>query len=747
MRQLSMLVAVSLLACTPINVDRGYGFSCKRDSSSSSQCPGEFHCGLENKCIKNAPGPWQCESDVDCFGWRCGVANRCYDTSDAGSVGCRTDDDCNAEARWRCDPGGTCVDSTRDGPRPTTPLNDAFAVKTRQLWRGSPAFVEVTDVVTPGPGGSECPSRVFLVDDVDEECMITVPTPVPGCALIPSAQRLHLSEPVAVGLRGNDIVTLAPNGAISRHVWNGSVFSNQSVGFDATASQIRVDDFGWTVFGADSLTRIESNSVWSTSPDAGHIRDVVILSSPGHDDFRIGVLTEKFQTAPLGDGGTVGPFRIEKSDAESCGTFGLRTRRIAASQFQVIALGDTFTSSRVSRSVSTAYDAGCPGDWSPWALEQVETAYEPSRCETVYVESFGLGGSCLRDGGIVESWPLELGHPRIEGVTATARAQLTIGAFAGQFPTLHLRSASSGGPPISVLWDTAPDFVTNFSDTLAVWSNDGVDAGYSGTFGVVSRDGLISKAPNSFGHTFGIRGLPRLFGAYQNGAIALLDLEKYASVLLEQDDVIGDAILSAASKTSADGGTLILLGRGDVIANVTLNADQLVQNSPLRNGFAPAPRLKVRAIDLAEDLLGAAYAGGYAVAGGRVFRFVADNPVVWRSTELEVGDVEAIDVWHDGLRGRAGLRDGTVVALPSRTVIAPPTSGAARAFLQVCERLFVATEDGVDVLTVDADARSGRWVHVVERSGAARLHFTANVLTAFFDDGAFGELPIIDCTQ
>lgn len=173
---------------------------------------------------------------------------------------------------------------------------------------------------------------------------------------------------------------------------------------------------------------------------------------------------------------------------------------------------------------------------------------------------------------------------------------------------------------------------------------------------------------------------------------------------------------------------------------------------PGRSGvaFVASPQATVTAIALAPDSLGARYAG-YVVASGRLFRFRADNPVVWRTDELLVSDEEAVEVFFDGPRGRVALRDGSIVSLPGRVLVAPPTSARVLDFEQQCQHTFALTEAGLEHLSVTAGNPVGQWSLVLARTAGAMyrdeglLHAKSGGLLVFWFDGRITELKNLPC--
>ncbi len=109
---------------------------------------------------------------------------------------------------------------------------------------------------------------------------------------------------------------------------------------------------------------------------------------------------------------------------------------------------------------------------------------------------------------------------------------------------------------------------------------------------------------------------------------------------------------------------------------------------------------------------GAGHALGYVVASGRVFRFRADNPIVWRSDEVVLSPAEAVAVWADGPRVRAGFRDGTVYSLPSRAPVAPALTPGATALVDyaaVCGHAFALATTGLYRLVAATENQPGAW--------------------------------------
>lgn len=194
----------------------------------------------------------------------------------------------------------------------------------------------------------------------------------------------------------------------------------------------------------------------------------------------------------------------------------------------------------------------------------------------------------------------------------------------------------------------------------------------------------------------------------------------------------------SATASMADGGTLLVVGSDDALylADVTAVLPRGAPG-PSAAEWMAAPRLTVSAVPANKLTLtsltaippavqpdgGFAWAEGYACARGRVFRFRAANPVVVRTDEVVLGMAEVAEVWSDGRRGRAGLRDGTVYSLPSRLQIAPALTALASTvfdYQPVCGHTFALASTGLYELRASG-AVMGTWERVALPSAAGSL--------------------------
>jgi hypothetical protein len=183
--------------------------------------------------------------------------------------------------------------------------------------------------------------------------------------------------------------------------------------------------------------------------------------------------------------------------------------------------------------------------------------------------------------------------------------------------------------------------------------------------------------------------------------------------------------------------------------------------------LVPLPRVAITA--LAPLPPGDGYARGYLLAGGRVFRYGASSPLVWRADELLFPRGTPLAVWTEGERGRVGFRDGAVRSLPGRVDLAPAittatdTAGAGAGagvevvdYAQVCGHTFALAGAGLWRLVVEPGAQSGRWREVplgdALRAGlpadglaAGRLHAGTSALFLFDPHGRSFRLTDLEC--
>jgi hypothetical protein len=221
------------------------------------------------------------------------------------------------------------------------------------------------------------------------------------------------------------------------------------------------------------------------------------------------------------------------------------------------------------------------------------------------------------------------------------------------------------------------------------------------------------------------------------------------------------ALGPAAAVTTGDGGTQLVLGAADRLfwadASKTRDPSQYVNDvrtsSDFRFALTPQPGGSITSVaPMAVDAVnGPSFAEGFLISSGRVYRYTADNEVVWRAEEFTIGSAEAIAVWVDGRRGRVVFRDGTVYALPSRVRLSDALSAGASSVLSVesfCGQTFALTAAGLHRLVGDG-ARVATWerveLGVAADFSVGKLLAEENSLLVMLPDGKSRLLSGFDC--
>lgn len=741
--RLLLLVTLSFAACTRVDLDAGGPFLCDRDGGPT-QCPGAWHCGLEGRCLPNEPGAWRCASaddcfgwacgldsvcrprvpgpgpcrtHDDCFGWRCGVNGACYDVATARSVQCRDDDDCSTDAGWRCGPDARCLDVGREALRPAQLPNDVLAIdRSPALWTGAPHLVGGPQWVSLGPDCSGARMDLFMNDAV---WRVSVPdTQARQCRQGATSTKLSLPgrmTDVAHGwgqvlLRGEDgtLWSLAEDGGLSVAQVQAPVTSLRDgdgaiIGF----SDSRV--VRWSASGVHSAqipgvldvveARYPSGAIVATtrtglrwgSVETGLMEAAPncawsLLSRGGDDSFR--VLDQSGLRPQIRRLIRPGPAGLQAPPCmQSVGTAPwVEETPIGVSGFCV--------PSRWHRTLE--------GDFAPW-------------CGNALLEP---------DGGVMFLPNVLANNP---GATSLV--------FAGGWPALFSNERLY---PRSVFPITAPSSATTTGALVRAFEPQRARRSVGVT--VVAPTGNPFAEAVFYDHepTVAVHGRP---GWVMHGA-QLMRLPETGYPIFRDAMPLPAQGTAATARPTPDGGTQSLLALGDAV--------HLLDGQELRFGFVPLPRARVTSVRFAPDNLGARFAGGYVIASGRVFRFRADNPVVWRLDELIVSDEEAVKVFFDGDRGRVAARDGQVFSLPSRVAVAPP-SDRLLDVEQVCQHTFALTSSGLMHLSATAGHPLGLWAPVLpaprEAMGGSTglLHNGPNGLLVFWANGSVSELKGIDC--
>jgi len=126
---------------------------------------------------------------------------------------------------------------------------------------------------------------------------------------------------------------------------------------------------------------------------------------------------------------------------------------------------------------------------------------------------------------------------------------------------------------------------------------------------------------------------------------------------------------------------------------------------------------------------GANLVDGYLISGPSLARVRAESPARWLLEDVPFPlTLAPKEVWFDGTRGRVGLSNGSIVALPSRLPIAAPLPASAEDFERVCAQDFALTTTGLHRLTVRPPVVLGQWEAVPLPAGFAPAGFSGGRL-------------------
>ncbi|MGV3623191.1 MAG: hypothetical protein ACO1OB_20395, partial [Archangium sp.] len=569
MRQLSILLVASLFACTPIDVDRGYGFSCKRDSSSTTQCPGDFHCGLENKCIQNAPGAWQCESDIDCYGWHCGVEKRCYDLADAGGVGCVTDTDCDAVGGWRCSPDLRCVSAAADALVPPAPITDVFRTTSIDFWSGTATHVEAIESGFGPVNGEPCRSRRMTVAAGDELVEIYAPQGSFSCVSSWNVSRTALPRPRSIARHGTTLGVLAADGSmIVFTVAGDGGFTRSSPSVPAGLTHLRVDSAGFLAFNSEMVVGVAlDGGTWTAKPDAGGLIDVDAWFSRDAGDLLFLTDGGLFQSTYVPGVGLVTEPTVGSLLPNGCvraseltGVHRLDERRLVAAR------GFTSATELKMYVPSETLQSECPLLQSPFSSwkESFASFVSGDCAATMPLATNGeYRWQCLlADGGVAitgASENVQIGSPMTTR-NATSRDSV---AFAGGPRALWFGAEFSFSP---AFLDRTPSALSVWGDSVVALAEQNDVASQTAFGALLSRGSTLTFPIGSLQNPISVRGQSTWFAGSQfdTAVIGRFTLDDYGfgSVALVATT---SPLTSAATTSLADGGTLIVVGAGDLL--------------------------------------------------------------------------------------------------------------------------------------------------------------------------------------
>lgn len=726
----------------------------------------------------DAGEPWLCGDDVDCTaGWRCGLrvdagVGRCQSTSVAAAYPCVAGDDSTCERGWRCGPEGVCIDPSSDslevadGGEPVAELVSPKLPVVEHLSVGYPVYDFfnhfydcVTATWTSDAGmtrAAQCGIRMGLEDggldrtdylfDVQHDDAQHGPVAVAAeTSFVAKAGELVSST---VSFDSTELSFTASTGTVPLQfsglpkglaamdygfsstpvlVWDDThldvvdttLMTDQwqlplpnpaePLGLLVTARGNRVAAatastlaaYAWNYYDPEP-TRLTDGGIWTYPTwDAGtpppglfpidqlRIDEgwITTLGGPAHDTLwgLPVVWPDSYSNDP------VSFVEVAPPSCAACPAGGRPVRLLKSAEADA-----THVSSRVQCLVEDggvwAYEAShrltfIAGLTNCYAggLASVDLAtYEDIQSET---------SAALRFGQLVCAEP---GSP-VEHLTLAALPKQVMGTGPGLTAFTTSRSDS-----------TRVDLFTVQSPLLGLTPRQGdLRVQLLGT--MRNRPGwFVTMAPSS-----------------TTGAMTVaVSADLSGSAIPAELPVIADEASAGASGTVLDGasGSWVFVAAYD-----TLHAAFAPQGTLSTDGGAPLA-LPVRVVPLSRQPIvgfvaapgpqpldgGIPLPFGYLAVQGRAFRFEARSLTSWRDDEILVPQGEVVDVWLDGTRPRAGLRDGTIVGLRTRVSLSQPlpNGATARGYAQAQGTVFVAASDGLYRLAFDAaQGPLGTWVH------------------------------------
>ena len=738
-------------ACAPVDLERGGPFLCRFDGGAG-QCPGDWHCGLEGRCLRNEPGPWRCLSEAECFGWHCGIEGRChepdagawaclsnddcfgwhcgpegrcYDRSTALGVTCRDDEDC-AVSGWRCGPDKTCLETTTEALREAQLGNSVMVVNRSQpLWRGTPHLVDTSRAPEPPfVGGCQRKTVDIATDAGVWRVRLPVYEGVP-CTRGATSESTPIADAIDLARLNNLALVLRSDGGWTSIGLEGV---RRDGVFPVPVTALRSGFGGVYAFGGRSVVHWAEDVVETVALD-GTIVDLVEERSFPPE---LVALTDRgFHHGRL-DAGVplVGPgctswtkLSAQPSSVDVYEPTAFLVRRLVRSTPGSTAPACMATLTAPPWSVSQSWPSLCsPLSW------RLTSELGGSDFLNIWCQSTQGPFSQQRDGGVERLPP---------SVTTNSGSRELL--FAGRWPFLYEQRPEQLLPRVP---DRAPTSATTIGSMVHAFVPDavvGTATRPAFTSYLALQDNPWAQSVSRSSRTIAVSGRPGTVLIERAGEFVFHDLGGF---ITNKGPTIDGTPTAAVGFDRPDAGSFSLVATGEAV--------HFFDGARTGVAFVASPRATITSIALAPDALGARYAGGYVVASGRIFRFRADNPILWRTDELIVGDEEAVEVFFDGSRARVGMRDGSIFSLPTRTRVAPPTASSVIDFEQVCQHTFALTATNLEHLSVTSSP-IGQWGPLAPHPSSSMpvssgmLYRGPGGLLVFWSDGAVFEVKDLPC--
>lgn len=758
--------------------------------ASNTDCIGGWHCGVEGECYdRSTVTDVACRADgfegqSDCApGWRCGLEETCHQEGVAAAYLCTNDGHC--EAGWRCGVDGRCIDVANDALRPPSATLSS-AVKVSPLTPGDPAHISIDSLS----------QQTIVYFDADKVTVLREGSGFP--AKWSEASWTYSGLVRAVGLRktvygvtaGNQFVRF-DEGSSAAQSYAFPFVPTQLTAMDGTYSGL----IGWDATRV-GFARFESGQPPATAsysfPTGTQIHHVAstpagsFYASTSRGVFVARFLQQNF-VHPIGNAVSPTPVFVPLGLSgvanAQCNSQGgtVRFMHIEESgSFSVLTVAlDTATGVKVQQFVSSTH-ASAGSDCLGFGYAPTTSPCAPCEPTETFVDVTSSYSNS--NGKVITDVHTYCRADRADGSTELLRRQLRSSCATSLLPKVELdaeirptfplageyqRVGGSAGGLVSsdghlIRKDsarlmhlhlfTAPNgFGIGKDGPIATWHSEHFDqdSAYLSTSAGLSdhQVGIIAGVKNWPGFVM------------RTGPAEGLQIFKEDS-LEPVADLTGSPSQGAAGARAEkfdlpDGGVYMVATARDAIYGGELSGDRDGGYAGVLDvRDAPLPLGRIRSLAVAEPgpatltPEGQPFLTGYVLSQGRVFQFRASTPLVWRSHEMTTYPAWPRAVWTDADRGRVGYEDGTVFALPSKVVIAPPIPGGVRDFTSLCGDSFALAATGLFRLEKSADQPVGEWKAVTLPSVNApwaRVFSEGQSLYLFAENGTAYRLDAETC--
>lgn len=692
----ALWVLTLFLGCSRVTLEPAR-YACSL-TGPADQCPGDWRCLPEGFCVDPAVGgEWKCTRSSDCTGqWHCGVEGRCYQREEQQGIACRIagpeGNDC--APGWTCGLDLRCLDTSKPNNNRCDTDLDCFGgqrcasarcinVQSDAL-RPSTTAPTLVREQTPFLGANpvtafEVGTRRFVFGMVGTELRwldILQTSSIDGGFPL---HRMTLDEAprefVAIETtNGVELAMLQRDGGVT--LFNPSTNSVSALPLPFAAKGVRnpgIEGAQLVVLGDDALAVGKLPTLDVLRPDAGVVRDVFMTFNTLVLSTSTGGWVRPF-SSPLTSAGWAPAFCDENGPMTQ-----LQFVREGWSSSEFLAFvsdGGTTTFRRFQP--GDAGSAACPTYLGPTALELLrgqEPGFPLPRPLSVLADFDRVSVSGLNERGEpVAVWTD--GGTRFAVMSVTDQKRLVT---ADELGRVWLQERNR--PGLEPLMPASPAKLALGRSAIVTFTSFDKQRAPINPLEVerkcfTSREGSWCQPGFSSLNERSTRGVPDLVSSWSSDPtpnyIAFIRAPDGDVRLAQQLTELPTRMVSAGVERF--GSTLLVTGLfdylsvGEWFAPLSPAGPRLAV-SPLPRGTITDVVLTTRPSTAPES----AYAEGWVVSSGRVFRFYAASRALWRSAEVVLPtDQEVVEVWLDDTRPRAIDLDGRVFALDSAVRVSEP---------------------------------------------------------------------------